>query len=86
LAAKKRQNRITEYRLMLQEWREAGAITCAGYIIGFPGDTKASILHDVEIIKRSCRSISWNSLFSRHCRDQRITKCFGIKVPGWTLI
>jgi hypothetical protein len=52
LAAKKRQNRITEYRTMLQEWREAGAITCAGYIIGFPGDTKQSILRDVEIIKR----------------------------------
>ncbi len=52
LGAKKRQNRITEYREMLQAWREAGAITCAGYIIGFPGDTKASILRDVEIIKR----------------------------------
>ena len=52
LAAKKRQNRITEYREMLQAWREAGAITCAGYIIGFPGDTRESILRDVEIIKR----------------------------------
>jgi hypothetical protein len=52
LAAKKRQNRITEYRDMLQQWREHGAITYAGYIIGFPGDTKASILRDVEIIKR----------------------------------
>jgi len=52
LAAKKRQNRITEYRTMLQAWRDAGAITYAGYIIGFPGDTKASILRDVEIIKR----------------------------------
>jgi len=52
LAAKKRQNRITEYRAMLQAWREVGAITYAGYIIGFPGDTKASILRDVEIIKR----------------------------------
>jgi hypothetical protein len=52
LAAKKRQNRITEYRAMLQAWRESGAITCAGYIIGFPGDTKDSILRDVEIIKR----------------------------------
>ncbi|MGC1408776.1 MAG: radical SAM protein [Acetobacteraceae bacterium] len=52
LAAKKRQNRITEYREMLQAWREAGAITCAGYIIGFPADTKDSILRDVEIIKR----------------------------------
>ena len=52
LAAKKRQNRITEYRDMLQQWRTHGAITCAGYIIGFPGDSKASILRDVEIIKR----------------------------------
>jgi hypothetical protein len=52
LAAKKKQNRITEYRDMLQAWREAGAITYAGYIIGFPGDTKESILRDVEIIKR----------------------------------
>jgi hypothetical protein len=52
LAAKKRQNRITEYRAMLQAWRESGAITYAGYIIGFPGDTKGSILRDVEIIKR----------------------------------
>jgi hypothetical protein len=52
LAAKKRQNRITEYRAMLQAWREAGAITYAGYIIGFPADTKESILRDVEIIKR----------------------------------
>jgi hypothetical protein len=52
LGAKKRQNRITEYRTMLQKWREHGAITYAGYIIGFPGDTKESILRDVEIIKR----------------------------------
>src|SRR5215475_8688300 len=52
LGAKKRQNRITEYRAMLQGWRAVGAITYAGYIIGFPGDTKASILRDVEIIKR----------------------------------
>ncbi len=29
-----------------------GAITYAGYIIGFPGDTKETILRDVEIIKR----------------------------------
>ena len=49
---KKHQNKITEYREMLQKWREHGAITCAGYIIGFPGDTKASVLRDIEIIKR----------------------------------
>jgi hypothetical protein len=52
LGAKKRQNRITEYRTMLQRWREVGAITYAGYIIGFPGDTKDSILRDITIIQR----------------------------------
>lgn len=51
-AAKKRQNRITEYRDMLQEWRKHGVTTYAGYILGFPGDTKQSVLRDIEIIKR----------------------------------
>ena len=40
IAAKKRQNKITEYREMLQKWRDHGAITYAGYILGFPGDTQ----------------------------------------------
>jgi hypothetical protein len=52
LTSKKHQNKITEYRVMLQKWRQHGAITCAGYIIGFPGDTKESVLRDIEIIKR----------------------------------
>ena len=52
IAAKKRQNKITEYRVMLQKWRAHGALTFAGYILGFPADTKGSILRDVEIIKR----------------------------------
>ncbi len=52
LAAKKRQNKITEYRTMLQQWRAYGATTYAGYIFGFPNDTRQSILRDVEIIKR----------------------------------
>ena len=52
IAAKKRQNKITDYREMLQKWRAHGAMTCAGYILGFPGDTKESILRDIEIIKR----------------------------------
>jgi hypothetical protein len=52
IGAKKRQNKITEYRAMLQMWREHGAMTYAGYILGFPGDTKESILRDIEIIKR----------------------------------
>jgi len=52
IAAKKRQNKITDYRDMLQKWREHGAITCAGYIIGFPNDSKETILRDIDIIKR----------------------------------
>ncbi|MBD1548127.1 B12-binding domain-containing radical SAM protein [Roseibium aggregatum] len=52
MAAKKRQNKITEYREMLLAWRDHGATTYAGYIIGFPGDTKESVLRDIEIIKK----------------------------------
>ena len=52
LAAKKRQNKITEYRKMLQAWHTSGASTWAGYILGFPGDTRESILRDMEIIKK----------------------------------
>ena len=37
---------------MLQMWRNHGAITYAGYILGFPADTKESIARDIEIIKR----------------------------------
>jgi hypothetical protein len=51
-AAKKRQNRITEYRKMLLDWKRVGATTYAGYILGFPGDTPESLLRDIEIIKR----------------------------------
>jgi hypothetical protein len=52
MGAKKRQNRITEYRQMLQSWRKAGVMTFAGYILGFPNDTTQSILRDIEIIQR----------------------------------
>ena len=50
-AAKKRQNKIWEYRKMLQAWKAAGVITYAGYILGFPEDTPEKIHRDVEIIK-----------------------------------
>ena len=52
LEAKKRQNRITEYRSMLLDWKRAGVITYAGYILGFQGDTPDSVRRDIEIIKR----------------------------------
>ncbi len=52
LAAQKRQNRITEYRTMLQAWKRVGAITYCGYIMGFPTDTPERVLNDIEILKR----------------------------------
>jgi radical SAM superfamily enzyme YgiQ (UPF0313 family) len=51
-AAKKRQNKITEYRKMLLAWKAQGIITLAGYILGFPADTPESIRRDIAIIQR----------------------------------
>ena len=52
LAAKKRQNKITEYRNMLLAWKAVGIWTYAGYILGFPNDTPESARRDIEIIKK----------------------------------
>ena len=52
LGAKKRQNKITDYRQMLLAWKHVGIVTYCGYILGFPGDTRESIIHDIEVIKR----------------------------------
>jgi radical SAM superfamily enzyme YgiQ (UPF0313 family) len=51
-SANKRQNKITEYRKMLLAWKMEGVMTIAGYILGFPADTPASIRRDIEIIQR----------------------------------
>src|SRR5215510_3833052 len=51
-AAKKRQNRITEYRKMLLAWKKQGIMTLAGYILGFPADTPETIRRDIAIIQR----------------------------------
>jgi radical SAM superfamily enzyme YgiQ (UPF0313 family) len=52
LGARKKQNKITEYRKMLLAWKHAGATIFAGYILGFPGDTPESIIRDIKIIQR----------------------------------
>ena len=52
IAAKKKQNRIAEYRTMLLAWKAVGCFTYAGYILGFPNDTPDSIIRDIEIIQR----------------------------------
>ncbi len=50
--AKKNQNKISEYRKMLLAWKEQGIFVYAGYILGFPGDTRESIRRDIGIIQR----------------------------------
>ena len=52
IAAKKRQNKITEYRKLLLAWKAVGAVTYAGYILGFPNDTPESIRRDIAIVQR----------------------------------
>ena len=51
-AAKKRQNKITEYRKMLLAWKTQGIMTLAGYILGFPADTPETIRRDIAIIQK----------------------------------
>ncbi|CAN7411627.1 radical SAM protein [Phyllobacterium sp. LjRoot231] len=51
IAAKKAQNKITEYRRMLLAWKGQGIMTLAGYILGFPADTPETIRRDIAIIQ-----------------------------------
>jgi radical SAM superfamily enzyme YgiQ (UPF0313 family) len=51
LGAKKRQNKITDYRDMMLAWKQAKVMTLGGYILGFPNDTPASIVRDIKIIQ-----------------------------------
>jgi radical SAM superfamily enzyme YgiQ (UPF0313 family) len=51
-AANKKQNKIANYRDMLLAWQQQRVTTYCGYILGFPDDTPASILGDIETIKR----------------------------------
>ncbi len=51
-AAKKRQNKITEYRKMLLAWKAQGIMTLAGYILGFPADSPEAIRRDIAIIQK----------------------------------
>ena len=51
LGAKKRQNKITDYREMLLAWKQAKIMTVGGYLLGFPNDAPASIVHDMNAIQ-----------------------------------
>jgi radical SAM superfamily enzyme YgiQ (UPF0313 family) len=52
LQAKKKQNRVHEYRQMFLAWRAQKVITYAGYILGFPGDTPERIARDIRTVQQ----------------------------------
>jgi radical SAM superfamily enzyme YgiQ (UPF0313 family) len=52
IAAKKKQNRISDYREMLLAWRKVRCLTYCGYIIGLPSDTVESVVRDIKIIQK----------------------------------
>jgi radical SAM superfamily enzyme YgiQ (UPF0313 family) len=52
LGARKKQNKVAEYRKMLLDWKKAGVTVFAGYIIGFPSDTPESVIGDIQTIQR----------------------------------
>ena len=52
LQAKKKQNRVHEYRQMFLAWRAQRVITYAGYILGFPGDTPERIARDIQTVQQ----------------------------------
>ena len=52
LQAKKKQNRVHEYREMFLAWRAQRVITYAGYILGFPGDTPERIARDIRTVQQ----------------------------------
>jgi radical SAM superfamily enzyme YgiQ (UPF0313 family) len=52
LQAKKKQNRVHEYRQMFLAWRAQRIITYAGYILGFPSDTPERIARDIRSVQQ----------------------------------
>jgi radical SAM superfamily enzyme YgiQ (UPF0313 family) len=51
LAGGKRQNLVSGFREMIEDWHTRGIITNCGYILGFPEDTPASIAEDVRRLR-----------------------------------
>ena len=51
-AARKKQNKIENYREMLLAWQKKRVTTYCGYILGFPDDTPEQILEDIATIQR----------------------------------
>jgi radical SAM superfamily enzyme YgiQ (UPF0313 family) len=54
-AAGKKQNQVSEYRQLIQSYRDSDISTHVGYIIGFPFDTEASVRRDLDFLMREVR-------------------------------
>ncbi len=50
-SAGKKQNRIHEFKELMQAYRDAGIATHVAYITGFPFDTEASIAQDIQFLQ-----------------------------------
>ena len=61
IAAKKRQNKIFEYRAMLLAWKAQGIMTLAGYILGFPATRRQRSDATSRSSSGNCRSTLSNS-------------------------
>jgi radical SAM superfamily enzyme YgiQ (UPF0313 family) len=46
----KKQNKVEEYRSIIQEWHDAGVVVHTGYIIGLPWDTKEQVPNDIRFL------------------------------------
>ena len=46
----KRQNKVEEYKEIINEWHDAGVVVHTGYIIGLPFDTKEQVPQDIRYL------------------------------------
>ena len=86
LAAKKRQNKITEYRKMLLAWKDHGIMTIeqATFLVS-PATRWNLSARILGFLSANCRSISSNSSASRRYRVRRIISFYGNPASRWIL-
>ncbi len=46
----KKQNKVEEYREIIQEWHQVGVVVHTGYIIGLPWDSKEQVPNDIRFL------------------------------------
>ena len=84
IGAKKRQNKITDYREMLQKWARTVRSPAPATSSAFRATPKNRSCTTSRSSSASCRSTSSSSSSSRRCPARRTTRCSGARVRGWT--